>query len=968
MLSHKEWERIQELFLEAAEMPPAERRAFLDRTSDNSGIREEVESLLLAEASGESCVEAAIESEVASMLEEDSLSGNRLGAYRLLSEIGHGGMGSVYLAERDDEQYRKLVAVKVVRRGMDTEEVLGRFRHERQILAELEHPYIARLIDGGTTADGRPFFVMEYVQGQPIDAYCREHHLNLESRLRLFQRVCEAVAYAHRALVIHRDLKPSNILVTSEGVPKLLDFGVAKLLSPGADPGMTSTSLAMGPLTPAYASPEQVLGLPMTTAADVYALGAILFELLTEVRAQKIDTYTPTEIERVVCQTEVSRPSSVAGSASLARELKGDLDNIVLKAMRKERERRYISVDGLAEDITRYLEGRPVRARQDSFGYRTRKFIRRHYLPITGAVLVFISLIAGVVIAVTQARRAEAALRVAEEQKQVAERERARAEMEASRAEQERAVAEQETQQAKAEHGRAERRLSEMVELSDRSLYDVHSAIEKLPGATEARRQIVASTLQFLQDLSKDAAQDDRLRFVLSVSYSKVASVLGYPVRPNLGDSKAALANYNKSIELIQPLLKKEPNRPDYILQWLQAQQESAYVISTTGERDRAVSTLRSLLPVAKKLSQVCPHDEQCVMAEGAVCSALVDILEKGGQGDALEYAQLQTKSDENALKAFPKDSRVQLDLASAYSQQAKILNTRGRLSEAVERYKQAIALRQDAIQQSPSDVLTRRSLMITYGNLGGSLGSPFFPNLGDSAGAREYYGKALAIARDLAKADSHNQLAQYDLAYALLFYASLDLPKQEWPESLALLREAEGILQKLVASDPQSLAKLRPLAMVEEYEGRRLHDLGDVPAAVVPYRQSLAICEKALARDAADLAFIRQAMASEEGLAETLAQQGDRSGALEMAHAAVARAEKIPAPEADMTLRYVTKAYRSLASVQASLGEWNDARASVERALAGYKQLLATGKGYAQPSDLAGAEALLQECITHSQ
>jgi serine/threonine protein kinase len=969
----QDWDRIQELFLEAADLPPAERHAFLDAACNGeTGVRQEVESLLRAEAAGESTVQAAIESEVASMLEEDSLAGTRLGAYRLLQEIGRGGMGSVYVAERDDEQYRKLVAVKVVRRGMDTTEVLGRFRHERQILAELEHPYIARLIDGGSTADGRPFFVMEHVEGQPIDAYCRENRLNLEARLRLFQRVCEAVSYAHRALVIHRDLKPSNILVTSEGVPKLLDFGVAKLLSPGADPGMTSTSLPMGPLTPAYASPEQVRGLPMTTAADAYALGAILFELLTEVRAQKIDTYTPTEIERVVCQTEVPRPSSVAGTAGLGRQLRGDLDNIVLMAMRKERERRYASVDQLAEDIARHLDGRPVRARQDSFGYRTRKFIRRHRLGIAAVTLVFLSLVAGVVVSVTQARRAEAARRVAEEEKQVAERERARAEMEKSRAEQEasraeheRSLAELETQEAKTEHGRAERRLGDVLDLSNRSLYDVHSAIEKLPGATDARRQIVATTLQFLQDLSKDAGQDDRLRFVLSVSYSKVASVLGYSIRPNLGDTKGALANYKKSIELIEPLLKKEPNRPEYIVQWLSAEQESAYVMSTMGDSPRAISTLRSLLPTAKRLPQLCPGDVQCLLAEGGVYSSLVDVLNKSSVAGSLEYAQLQTKSDESALKSFPNDSQVQVELASAYSQEAKILNGRGRLSEAAERYKGAIRLRQEALEHNPSDVLTRRALMITYGNLGGNLGGPLFPNLGDTAGAREYYGKALAIARELAGADAHNQLAEYDLAYALLFYASLDFPKEEWPASLALLREADGILQKLVAADPQSIGKLRPLAIVERYEGRRLEDLGDRPGAIVEYRQSLAISEKNVARDPSDYGSILQAIRCQLWLAEALAEQGDRVGALELARQVVERAEKYPDPET--RANHVARAYNSLAKVEATLGEWNDARAAAERAVAGYKQVLASGKGYAHPADLAGAEALLEECIAHS-
>jgi hypothetical protein len=375
-------------------------------------------------------------------------------------------MGAVYLGERDDEHYRKLVAVKVVKRGMDSAEVLARFRHERQILASLEHPYIARLIDGGTTPDGRPFFVMEYVQGQPIDVYCREHGLNLDSRLRLFLRVCEAVSYAHRSLVVHRDLKPGNIFVSGEGIPKLLDFGVAKLLDPGSDPGLTATSAVMGPLTPEYASPEQIRGLPITTAADVYALGAILFELLTGVRAQKIATHTPSEIERVVCRSDTPRPSTVARAAGAPQRLNSDLDNIVLKAMRKEPERRYGSAARLADDIERYLNGRPILARQDSVVYRAGKFVRRNSVALAAGLLIFLSLLGGIVVARKQARQAERARSFAETQRQAAEREKARAEQQKQVAERETARAEAEAELARTEQDRSRRRLAQMLEFS----------------------------------------------------------------------------------------------------------------------------------------------------------------------------------------------------------------------------------------------------------------------------------------------------------------------------------------------------------------------------------------------------------------------------------------------------------------------------------------------------------------------
>src|SRR5215472_3394471 len=299
------WERIQGLFLEAVDLGPEERKRLLDTAcAGDAALRGQVESLLAYDGAEEQGMADALADAAQSLFGSEDVTGKRLGAWRVLREIGRGGMGAVYLATRDDDQFQKRVAIKVVKRGMDTAELLSRFRRERQILANLDHPYIARLMDGGSTPEGRPFLVMEFVEGRPIDAYCHDLGLDLEHRCRLFLRVCEAVSYAHRQLVIHRDLKPGNILVTNKGEPKLLDFGVAKLLDTELDPGLT-TLVAPRMLTPDYASPEQVRGEFVGTASDVYALGAILYELLTEVKAQHVGSNTPAELERVVCQTDV---------------------------------------------------------------------------------------------------------------------------------------------------------------------------------------------------------------------------------------------------------------------------------------------------------------------------------------------------------------------------------------------------------------------------------------------------------------------------------------------------------------------------------------------------------------------------------------------------------------------------------------------------------------------------------------
>jgi serine/threonine protein kinase len=970
-VSGNNWERVQEIFFNIVDLPVTEREAFLERAcGGDAGLRSEVESLLRADAASGSAIAAAIGSEAGALLDDHAPpAGTRMGPYRLLKEIGRGGMGSVYLGERADEHYRKLVAIKVVKRGMDSAEVLARFRHERQILAGLEHPYIARLIDGGTTPDGRPFFVMEYVQGQPIDAYCQDQNLSVEARLRLFLRVCEAVTYAHRALVVHRDLKPGNIFVAAEGIPKLLDFGVAKLLDPGNDPGLTAPSAVMGPLTPEYASPEQIRGLPITTAADVYALGAILFELLTGSRAQRITTSTPAEIERVVCQTDTPRPSTVARAAGAPHRLDGDLDNIVLMAMRKEPERRYGSVNQFADDIVRYLDGRPIRARQDSVVYRARKYVRRNALAMAAAILVFLSLLGGMVMAARQARRAESARRFAETQRQSAERERTRAEEERQAAERERARAEAQTQVARTEQERSQRRLAQMLELANSSLFDVHKAIEKLPGAMEARRQIVVTTLHFLEDLSKDAGQDDELRFMLSASYFKVANVLGFPFQPNLGDTKGALTNYQKSVELIGPLLAKEPENSKYLLQSVQTKVNWATLLSSTGESRRAAEMMRNTVPAAQELARLCPQDADCSLAEGQVYSAMADAVLSHDISAALHFTELGIQAAERARQSSPRNREIQIELGTAYSQEARVLTMQGDLQIAVGRFRQAAALREDALAQNPSDVLTRRSLMITYGNLGGALGSPLFPNLGDTPGARENYGKALAIARDLAKADPNDQLAQYDLANALILYSSLDLPPEEWAESLANLQKAEEILQRIVAADPRSITKVRALALVEEFEGKRLDGLGRIDEAVVKDRQSLAVAEPALARDPSDLTLVIQTLNSEENLAEALAHHGDHRGALEMARRAVARAERLPVSVSSSPVRVtrsIAGAYLTLAAVEANFGNWSEARAAAQRASDDWKQVMATDSRLADPARVARTEALLKNCNSH--
>ena len=393
-----DWPDIEALFEAALEQPPGEREAWLAAHCDDPALRARIEQLLAAHERSGGILDEPLHppSDQPESPPPDADVGRRIGPYRTVDLLGHGGMGSVYLAERADGQFDQRVALKLLRIGFDTEDRTRRFLAERQILATLTHPNIARLLDGGVAGAGQPFFVMEYVDGRPLGQYCDAHRLSIQERLGLFVTVCRAVQYAHSNLIVHRDLKPSNILVTDGGTVKLLDFGIAKLLDPDALPShaVPRTRTGFLPMTPAYASPEQVRGEAITTASDVYQLGVVLYELLVGRRPYRVRGRTPSEIEHLICTKEPTRPSTALAKVGkgppedvgrarktspdqLQRVLRGDLDMIALTALRKEPARRYDSAEQLAEDVERYLAGRPVTARAQTWGYRVGEFVRR---------------------------------------------------------------------------------------------------------------------------------------------------------------------------------------------------------------------------------------------------------------------------------------------------------------------------------------------------------------------------------------------------------------------------------------------------------------------------------------------------------------------------------------------------------------------------------------------------------------
>ena len=448
------WSEVKSVLAGVLEAEPTERPVILDRLCGaDTELRSTVESLLAMEDKAGKFDTAALPGTTL-RAEPRETPPARIGPYTILHEIGRGGMGVVYLADRADGEYRKRVAIKLITSARSDAQSDQRFRRERQILAQLEHPGIARLLDGGATPSGQPYLVMEYIEGPPMLAWCEAHHLTIAARVALFLSVCDAVSYAHQKLIVHRDLKPGNILVTPDGDPKLLDFGLARVLDSDSDTEITQAGPA--PMTIAYASPEQVRGERQTVASDVYSLGVILYELLTGNRPYQLANASFAEAIRVTCEQEPTPPSQYRG------QLAGDLEVILLKALSKDQRLRYPTVDELAADLRRHLDGEPIHARPATFSYRAGKFLRRHRIAVPAAALAAVLILSFAALSWFEARRAQ-------------------------------------------------RRFNDVEKLAHSVMFEFHDAIEKLPGSTPARELLVSRALEYLENLSHEAAGDPRL-------------------------------------------------------------------------------------------------------------------------------------------------------------------------------------------------------------------------------------------------------------------------------------------------------------------------------------------------------------------------------------------------------------------------------------------------------------------------
>ncbi len=781
------WDRLKALFFRANELDADGRQRFLnDLPVEDGDLKEELKALLTSDRTLE--ISALGPPESAAADPAPSPVGRRIGAYRLLRLLGEGGMGAVYLAERADEAYHQQVAVKMARSGGLTEEGKRRFSRERQALAQLQHPHVARLLDGGVTDDGAPFLVMEYVDGTHIDDYCREHSLTIQKRLLLFEAVCQAVSHAHRNLVVHRDLKPSNVLVDTEGQVKLLDFGIAKLLDADASGSVAEPTMTMEmALTPEFASPEQFRGETVTTASDVYSLGVMLYLLLTDEKPHPRKTASLAEFARTVWDKEPAPPSirALASSSPAVRKqvrtLEGDLDNIVLMALRKEPERRYVSVEQFAEDIRRHQDGRPVLARKDTLGYRAEKFVKRHKAAVAGAVLVLLSLIAGMVATAWQAR--------------VAERERAK----------------------------AERRFGELRKLAGSLVFQLHDEIAELPGSTPARNTLVKMALEYLDPLAQQAGQDVSLQRELALAYQKVGDVQGNPTNANLGDSAGARASYRKALAIVERLLAEHPEDTSTRRSLAILHEKLSDLQAWNGDPRAGVESARQALALFQSIAEADPQSPKALQSVAISHIKLGDVLghpdfpNVGDTRGALQEYQaslglwrrlLATSSGEVPVPSpipppsAPSDTQTTARryLGLIHERIGQMWKEQNRIEDALASFEESLKIREAIAADQPTNATARRDVAIGQEKIADVLMAK-----GDDAGALAQYRKSLQTFDALASADAKNANANRSLTIALDKVGDALAKNGQLGEAVPLYRRSLAIREALSAADPNN-------------------------------------------------------------------------------------------------------------------------------------------------------------------
>ena len=640
------------------EIAPNERASFI-ALIENKEIRAELESLLNAhDSSNKFLNKNAVELSAKTLLENDSekLIGAQIGQFKIIKEIGRGGMGAVFLAERIGADFTQKAALKLIKRGMDTDFIVQRFQTERRILSRLNHPFIAKLFDGGTTDDGLPYFVMEYVEGKNLKEFCQTENLSENTKLKLFRQICEAVAFAHRNLIIHRDLKPSNIIISEDKTPKLLDFGIAKVLDSDTE-NTEKTTTEFRLLTPKYASPEQLRGELVGTQSDVFSLGILLREILEGGESPKGGS-----------------PRVSKGANNFNSELK----TIINKATHEEISRRYVSVEQFAEDIRRFQNNLPILAQSDSFAYRTRKFIARHRFGAIAAGLILLTLLGGISATFWQFRRAQA------------------------------------------ERKLAEQRFNDVRGLANSVIFELHDEIQNLPGSTKARKLLVEKALEYLNKLEADAGNDANLQHEIAMAYLKIADVQGQVFEASLLQTDEAEINYRKALQILEKTVEAEPKNFEFRRDLALACYRFAEALRGGNDLTEALSLEKRSAEIYEPLTKEQPENMEVRRRWLVARSGLADVLKETGEFQkSIPIYEQNIKDTEEAVKIAPQDIKLNRFLAIAYGGYAGVLFVMGETNKALEFILKSQTVSRRLSNENPDDTDLLRNVAVSCESAG---------------------------------------------------------------------------------------------------------------------------------------------------------------------------------------------------------------------------------------------------------
>lgn len=888
------WDQVKEILQEVLKIETSKRQEFLDKSGISSEVRAEVQSLLEYETEAENLMDlSAVEfSKYFFDDEEESpnaLIGQDIGVYKIVRELGYGGMGAVYLADRADGKFEQKAALKLLKREMNTSELRRRFEQERKILASLEHPNIARLLDAGTTDDKVPFLAMEYVEGLPITDYCETHNLDLAERLDLFCIVCNTVNFAHRNLIVHRDLKPSNIFITKDGVPKLLDFGISKILSAEFENLNAATITKLGVMTPGYASPEQLQSKSATTATDIYSLGVILYELLSAHRPFETKESDLKEIYKAVLETDPPPPSAMIDTFSKSfkkeskaktefkaeslfdsetkikkpdsntksnkprhttartisinsQSLRGDLDNIVLKALRKEPERRYLSAENFAEDIKRYLRGLPVTARPNTFSYRAEKFIKRNRATVFAGILILLAIIAGIAATLWQARVAQA------------------------------------------ERVKAEKRFNDVRTLANSFLFEFSPKIENLPGSIPARELLVKRALEYLDNLSQEAGDDLELQSELAKAYEKVGDVQGNPYNPNIGDQKGALQSYEKAMLIQQRLLEKQPQNPATRSDLANIFQLIGSIQSNGGDYDKAVGFYDKTLALHEELVEQIPQNFEAreKLAKILRLRGLIPFFE-GDNKKAIEYYNRAKDIYEQLRREHPADDNIAHEYSYMFVAIGEAQGWDGESKIAGENLQKGLDMLIPLGEKHPNDHSFQRSLNLAYSKRGEN-----YEDVKDHDKSVISFSKALEIAQKSSKADPQSFQSKRDVALGYKKLAqSLDYAGKS-QESLEKLTLALNTFKELSATDPNNAEIPYDIANTRFSIGETYLTLKDYDSALETFQKAKDEFQLVLNINPDNIYAVRMSSYNLEGIGKSYAALAGKRNRLEYSQKAL--------------------------------------------------------------------------------